>query len=175
MLLLLLGGRKAMAATGPLTEADRLAFVKQLDEAFQRVWSGVSRPARILAIAQAVLESGWGRTTMARAGYNFFNITRSPTDSRPIIVAGDQDCSSGTCKPITQRFAKYGSVDEGVADYLRLISIARYADARRHLANGAVVEFTTALYRGGYFTLPLPEYLSQMQAIYKSVERRMPI
>lgn len=163
-----------MAATSALTEAGRLNFIKQLDMAFRRARPFMARAGRILAIAQAAYESGWGRTTMARAGFNFFNITRTASDTRPVIVSGDQDCTGGTCRPITQRFAKYGSVDEGVADYLRLLGTARYADAVPYLERGDVVGFVAALKRGGYFTLPLADYTAQMQAVYKSVERRMP-
>lgn len=178
-LLLLLGARSARAATSPGAAADaaevaRRAFVAELDAAIRRVAGGYSRAARVTILAQAAFESGWGKTRMYREGFNPFNITRSSSDPGQVIVSGDQECKpDGTCRPITQRFAKYANLDEAVGAYLRLLSATRYRDALAKLERGDVEGFITTLYAGGYFTLPVQQYLTSFKAMIRSVERRL--
>ena len=179
-LLLLFGARSARAAApsapsaGGTDEAARRAFVAELDAAIRRIAGGYSRAARIMIIAQAAFESGWGKTRMYREGFNPFNIIRSSSDLGQVIVSGDQECKpDGTCRPITQRFAKYGSLDEAVGAYLRLLAGARYKDALTKLEHGDVEGFVTTLYAGGYFTLPVAKYLMSFREMIRSVERRL--
>lgn len=179
-LLLLLGARSARAAApsspgaGGADEAARRAFVAELDAALRRVAPGYSRAARVMVIAQAAFESGWGKTRMYREGSNPFNIIRSSADPGQVIVSGDQECRpDGTCRPITQRFAKYASLDEAVGAYLRLLGAPRYKGALVRLERADVEGFITTLYAGGYFTLPVQKYLVSFKDMIRSVERRL--
>lgn len=179
-LLLLLGARSARAAApsspgaGGADEVARRAFVAELDAAVRRVAGSYSRAARVMVIAQAAFESGWGRTRMYREGFNPFNVIRASSDPGQVIVSGDQECKpDGTCRPITQRFAKYGSLDEAVGAYLRLLGAPRYKDALTKLERADVEEFITTLYAGGYFTLPVQKYLASFKDMIRSVEKRL--
>lgn len=178
-LFLLLGARSARAAPASsgvpgADEAGRRVFVAELDAALRRVAGGYSRAARVMVIAQAAFESGWGRTRMYREGFNPFNVIRSSADPGQVIVSGDQECKpDGTCRPITQRFAKYGSLDEAVGAYLRLLGAPRYKDALTKLERGDVEGFITTLYVGGYFTLPVQKYLASFRDMIRSVEKRL--
>lgn len=178
-LLLLLGARGAQGATIPgggadAAEAARRAFVAELDAAIRRVAGGYSRAARVMILAQAAFESGWGKTRMYRAAFNPFNIIRSSSDPGQVIVGGDQECKpDGTCRPITQRFAKYTNLDEAVGAYLRLLGAPRYRDALTKLERGDVEGFITTLYAGGYFTLPVQKYLASFKDMIRSVEKRL--
>lgn len=179
-LLLLLGARSARAAapsllaSGDASEAARRAFVAELDAAIRRVAPAYGRMARVMIIAQAAFESGWGKTRMHREGFNPFNIIRASSDPGQVIVSGDQECKpDGTCRPITQRFAKYASLDEAVSAYLRLLAAPRYKDALAKLEYGDVEGFVTTLYAGGYFTLPVAKYLASFREMIRSVEKRL--
>lgn len=178
-LLLLFGARSARAApsspsAGGADEAARRAFVAELDAAIRRVAPGYARAARIMVIAQAAFESGWGKTRMYREGFNPFNVIRSSSDPGQVIVSGDQECKpDGTCRPITQRFAKYGSLDEAVGAYLRLLGALRYKDALVKLERADVEGFIVTLYAGGYFTLPVQKYLASFKDMIRSVEKRL--
>ena len=178
-LLLLFGARSARAATSPggavsADEAARRTFVAELDAAVRRVAGGYSRAARVMIIAQAAFESGWAKTRMYRQGYHPININRASADPGQVIVSGDQACTpDGACRPITQRFAKYGSLDEAVGAYLRLLAAPRYKDALLKLERGDVEGFITTLYAGGYFTLPVQQYLASFKDMIRSVEKRL--
>ena len=176
-LLLLFGARSARAAptaSPGADEAARRAFVADLDAAIRRVAGGYPRAARVMIIAQAAFESGWGKTRMYREGFNPFNIIRASADPGQVIVSGDRECKpDGTCRAITQRFAKYASLDEAVGAYLRLLGVPRYKDALVKLERGDVEGFITTLYAGGYFTLPVQKYLASFKDMIRSVEKRL--
>jgi flagellum-specific peptidoglycan hydrolase FlgJ len=148
-------------------------FVKGLRETLGGVAPHLSPAAQQLVIAHAALESGWGKSTPAKLGYNLFNVTRTKSDTRPVIESGDLECdAAGACRPITQRFAKYESVGEALADYFRLLSGTRYRAALGRLEAGDAAGFVAELRAGGYFTLPLAEYQSRFAGVLAGVRKR---
>lgn len=162
--ILLLGGR-AIARSGPA------GFVDAIRETLGA--TGLDVAGQQIVVAHAALESGWGESRPAKLGYNVFNVTRTASDSRPIIESGDLECDAqGVCRPITQRFAKYTSLAEALAEYFKLLSGPRYAAALVRLRVGDSAGFVTELRRGGYFTLPLDEYLGRFSGVLASVRSR---
>lgn len=148
------------------------AFVKGLREALMVVAPYLSEAAQQIVIAHAALESGWGRSTPARAGYNLFNVTRVRSDPGPVIESGDLEYDdSGSAHQITQRFAKYGSAGEGLAEYFGLLA-RKYGTALAELEAGDSAGFVAALRAGGYFTLPLGEYQSRFAGVLAGVRKR---
>jgi flagellum-specific peptidoglycan hydrolase FlgJ len=170
------GGSTGTASSGgaSTSEADRLKFIKDMLDAIQMVAPNYPADAKILIVAQAAYESAWGSSRVAREGFNPFNITRVAGDTRPVVIAGDLEYdASGKARPITQRFAAYGSFAEAVVAYLTLLSGSRYAGSLTYLEAGDVTSFITRLRQGGYFTLPLAEYLKTMTDMRASVTKRM--
>jgi flagellum-specific peptidoglycan hydrolase FlgJ len=144
-------------------------FVDLMLAAIKRVYPTASLQTRLLIAAHAAYETGWGKSTAFRGGWNAFNITRLPSDTRPIILGGDLSYKpDGTTVKITQRFAKYRNLDESVSDYLSFIARSRYTDAKP-LLDGGSLDFIDSLKKGGYFELPLPEYKAGMQSVLKRV------
>lgn len=125
-----------------------------------------------IVLAHAAFESGWGVAMPAVKGHNLFNITRTAGDPNPVIVAGDLEYapSGGPPRQITQRFAKYASVSEGLQHYLKFIARKRYQPASDCLVRGDMPGFVSALYKGGYFTLPLSQYLASMASVLERIE-----
>lgn len=133
----------------------------------------LSTAARQIVVAHAALESGWGEGRPARLGYNFFNVTRPASDPRPIIESGDLECdASGACRPITQRFAKYGSATEALVEYFKLLRGSRYSAALARLEIGDSIGFVAKLREGGYFTLPVSEYQERFAGVLGGVRKR---
>lgn len=173
--LVVFGGSKAMGGAIGDTEAGRVLFVGELDAILRRLVPQMTKLGRAIVIAHAAFETGWGQSTVARKGNNLFNITRAPSDPAPIIMGNDTEYDAqGNVKPITQRFAAYPNREASIAHYLTFITNKRYTTARVELERGDLAAFITTLYKGGYFTLPLPQYLGQMQAMLASVQKRQP-
>lgn len=165
----LLGTKARASVIGTTPEG----FVKGLRGVLEAIAPYLSPAAQQIVVAHAAFESGWGKSKPARLGFNLFNVTRTRSDSRPVIESEDLEYdSSGNARPITQRFAKYGSLGEGLAEYFRLLSGPRYAGTLARLEAGDSVGFVNELREGGYFTLPLAEYQQTFVGVLAGVRKR---
>jgi len=113
-------------------------------------------PARFV-LAQAALESGWGRAEVrgadGTASRNLFGIKAGREWKGPVVDATTTEYVNGVVQRVTQRFRAYESYADSFADYARLISGSqRYRGvlAAGHSATG----FATALQQAGYATDP---------------------
>ncbi|WP_432560241.1 glucosaminidase domain-containing protein [Granulicoccus sp. GXG6511] len=137
---------------GPaVTEADQFLatiapFAKEGRERF-----GV--PASV-AMAQAVQETGWGRSA---PGNNYFGVKCHNQSPGPVPFEC-QDLETGEWEngrrvQITDRFRSYASMRDSVLDYGNfLVSNSRYRPA--FTVNGDPAAFARALQRAGYATDP---------------------
>lgn len=138
------------------------------------------RAGRALAVAHAAFESGFGKGTAARLGRNPWNLTRTASDTRPIILGGDTEPDGkGGWRKITQRFRSYSSDGEAARDYLAFLRESRrYKAAYAALLEGNVTAFprllrdddpATAAIEGGYFTAPLAHYEAGLSSAYAAI------
>lgn len=139
------------------------------------------QPTKLIVIAHGAHESGWGKSR-ASSAHNVWNLTRSKSDTRPIIAGGDQEPDGhGGWRPITQRFRAYGSDEEAVRDYLTFLRVnPRYHAAHEALLLGWCSEFirrihdddpTTAQVEGGFFTADLAGYQSGVAGCLATVRK----
>lgn len=154
----------------------------------------LSMRAKLLMIAHAAYESGWGQKAAAALGTNnLWNITAGSQWKGATVVQpnGDlsfkvEECerkgrplvrqSNGkmACR-IDQTWRKYDSVNAAVKDYWDFLgpnqNAGRYSKARMALESGDVSAFGTRLYDAGYFTLDPIEYTKSMTAVVASVKK----
>jgi peptidoglycan hydrolase FlgJ len=165
----------AAAATPPsgsaaTTPADRIGFVKTLEPYAERAATqlGVSPDA---LIAQAALETGWGQHVPGAAGgstsFNLFGIKAGSNWDGDAVNATTAEYSAGTPSSVSQPFRSYASVQQGVSDYVNVLSgSARYQSA---LGTGDDIQaFAHALASGGYATDPA--YVQKLQATVEHVK-----
>jgi flagellar protein FlgJ len=119
-----------------------------------------------LLLAQAALETGWGRgvpQTGAEPANNLFGIKAGASWSGAAAEQWTLEHEGGVTAPKRERFRAYDSTAESFADYVDLLSTARrYADA---LASGGDAEaYARAVTKAGYATDPA--YADKWLAIY---------
>jgi flagellar protein FlgJ len=153
------------AAVSPEAQADFVRAMTPWAEAAGRRL-GVA-PDSI--IAQAALESGWGRHLPGADGqssFNFFGVKAQPGWSGAAVNAATTEFAAGGAQRVNADFRQYDSAAAGVADYAGLLAgNSRYADA---LNTGSdVTAFATALKRGGYATDP--DYVRKLVATAAAV------
>ena len=123
-------------------------------------------------IAQAALETGWGRhlprSADGRVSFNFFGIKATGSWRGPAVSSSTTEVLQGRAQRMVERFRAYSSVDESVADHARLIGNSRRYQAVRGTGDDALA-FGTALHRGGYATDP--GYAQKIVAVADSVGR----
>ncbi len=119
-----------------------------------------------LVIAQAALETGWGRHPIRAAdgtnSLNLFGIKTGASWRGPSATVPTLEVENGTATRRHAAFRVYDSIADSVGDYVRLLgSAARYSDVTGSGADA--LKFGTALMRGGYATDP--DYAAKLEHI----------
>ena len=106
----------------------RERFLRGLLPAAERVAARYGLPVSVM-LAQAALESNWGRSRLARVARNLFGIKAVSRHAEAVTLP---TCEyNGQRRVVAARFAAYASVEECLGDYARLLAFApRYAAAR---------------------------------------------
>jgi len=113
-------------------------------------------PASVV-IAQAVLETGWGTSEVARTARNYFGMTCGPNGGGPIAagcVAGtDRFCDRTGCRPGAASFRAYHTMADSFADHGRQLKTnPRYRSAYK--ARSRPATFVRRMAKAGYATDP---------------------
>jgi len=118
-----------------LPQAHVEAFISRLLPAAQRASQESGVPAQLI-MAQAALESGWGRreirTSDGQPSYNLFGIKADKSWKGPVVDADTTEYVNGTPQKTRASFRAYGSYEEAFSDHGRFLSThPRYAGVLR--------------------------------------------
>jgi flagellar protein FlgJ len=147
----------------PLDCSSPEAFVQSIWPHAQKTAAELGVPAKAL-VAQAALETGWGRRLVQRGGetsHNLFGIKAGSRWDGARMSANTHEFSNGVRHTERADFRAYGSAAESFADYARLLGNPRYAGARG--TGEDTQRFASALQRAGYATDP--SYAAKISAI----------
>ena len=82
-------------------------------------------------IAQAILESGWGKSSLASKYHNYFGLKcGSAWKGKSINMATKEEYKVGTLTNIRDNFRVYDSMEAGVKGYFDFINTSRYANLK---------------------------------------------
>lgn len=146
---------QATMSRSVLPQAHVEQFVSRMLPAAQRASQTSGVPAQLI-MAQAALESGWGkreiRTEDGKTSFNVFGIKADKGWKGPVVETTTTEYVNGATQKIQARFRAYDSYEESFADYARfLTSNPRYANV---LATPNPAEAAHGLQRAGYATDP---------------------
>ncbi|KPL49519.1 flagellar rod assembly protein FlgJ [Xanthomonas axonopodis] len=134
-----------------------------------KIWTHAQKAARELGVdpralvAQAALETGWGRRGIGNGGdsNNLFGI-KATGWSGDKVTTGTHEYVNGVKTTETADFRAYGSAEESFADYVRLLkNNSRYQTALQ--AGTDIKGFARGLQQAGYATDP--GYAAKIAAI----------
>ena len=131
-------------------------FIRRAAPGARRGFREFGVPASV-TIAQAILESGWGKSHIGTAN-NYFGIKAQGTTSFGPIAIGTvtvptREVINGRSVTVSGRFRKYRSMDDSMRDHGRFLKDnPRYKPAFAH-SNDANA-FAQAIHRAGYATDP---------------------
>jgi flagellar protein FlgJ len=107
-----------------------------------------------VTIAQAILESGWGRSTLTRDDHNYFGMKCFGSPGPVAIGCRDyatHECSGADCWATHDDFRTYRSTSDSYVDHGRqLSSMSRYAEAMNHTDDPD--RFAREVHAAGYAT-----------------------
>jgi flagellar protein FlgJ len=119
-----------------------------------------------LLLAQAALETGWGRAVPQlgeQSAHNLFGIKAGDEWRGTSVEKWTLEHEDGVTAPQREQFKVYGSTADSFADYVDLIGTARrYTEALGHAANPEA--YARAVTKAGYATDP--QYADKWMAIY---------
>lgn len=133
------------------------SFIQRLSGLAEAASEATGIPAKFM-IAQAALESGWGRREIRHKdgshSYNVFGVKAGKGWRGPVAEVMTTEYVGGVAQRRVEKFRAYGSYAEAFADYARLLTQSpRYKNV---VASGAdAVGFAQGLQRAGYATDPL--------------------
>jgi flagellar protein FlgJ len=162
------GGTAPVAAAGtatePATSAQRASFVRSIEPLAQAAGNSLGVAPDTL-IAQAALETGWGRNMPAdssgRSSSNLFGVKATDSWRGASVQASTTEFDQGTPSSTQAAFRSYDNAAQSVGDYVSLLrGSARFAGA---LGTGSDAQaFGSGLQRGGYATDP--DYVNKLVA-----------
>lgn len=137
----------------PLSQEQFVASIRPHAEAAAKE---LGIPTQTL-IAQAALETGWGRHVPTKAdgspSHNYFGIKADARWSGQRVEKLTQEVRGGVAQTESAQFRAYDSPAEGFADYVRFLRAnPRYQDALNHGGDGE--RFVRGLQKAGYATDP---------------------
>ena len=159
---------QAMLSRSALPQAHVEQFVTRMLPAAQRASQASGVPAQLI-MAQAALESGWGRREIrmedGSSSYNLFGIKADKGWKGPVAEATTTEYVNGVAQKTRAAFRAYGSYEESFTDYARFLATnPRYAGV---LATDNAAEAAHGLQRAGYATDP--EYGGKLVRIMKQM------
>lgn len=130
-------------------------------------------PAHFL-VAQAALESGWGKSEPrfadGRPSYNLFGIKAGPGWQGAVVEATTTEVVNGVVEKRVERFRAYGSYAEAFQDHARLLAQSpRYAAV---VGRQDAASFAQGLQRAGYATDPM--YAAKIERIIAGLATQIP-
>lgn len=137
------------------------AFIKKMAPLAQQVGRDYDLYPSVM-LAQAALESNWGRSELANRHHNLFGV--KATDGLPSVLMPTTECdASGKAHDEKAKFRKYQSNKESLLDYANTLSDPLYNGAHRKQAHSW--KQATAALNGKYATDP--HYSAKLNAIIR--------
>lgn len=100
---------------------EQLDFIEQLGEASQKNYSKYGiLPS--MTIAQAILESGWGKSELSELYYNFFGMRADSTYTGKSVILRTGEEINGVMIKMDGEFRAYDSFEEGIEGYYQFIT-----------------------------------------------------
>ncbi len=147
----------------PLDCSSPEAFVRSIWPHAQKTAAELGVPAKAL-VAQAALETGWGRRLAGEQGVssqNLFGIKAGSRWQGQRVSSDTHEYIDGVRRSERAQFRAYDSPADSFADYASVLGNPRYAAARG--AGDDVHRFASALQQAGYATDPA--YAAKIAAI----------
>ena len=106
-------------------------FVEQIAEYVKKYAGMCGIKVHSPIIAQAILESGWGKSALASKYHNYFGLKcGSSWSGKSVNMTTKEEYKVGTITNIRDNFRVYDSMEAGVKGYFVFINKKRYANLK---------------------------------------------
>ena len=148
------------------------AFIENLRPHAEKAAAALGVPAQLL-IAQAGLETGWGKSQPRNAdgsvSHNLFGVKATGKWSGASIAAATTEFVQGAAVRTVEKFRAYGSYADAFNDLTRVLGSKRYAGAIANANDPAA--YARSLQQAGYATDPF--YADKLTRAIHAVSRQL--
>ena len=103
------------------------AFIERIAPLIQKYAPQYDIRVHSPIIAQAILESGWGKSKLAAVYHNYFGLKcGSKWQGASVNMATQEEYKAGVKTSIRANFRVYDSMEEGIKGYFEFIKLPRY-------------------------------------------------
>ena len=107
------------------------SFISQIAPIIQKYAKERGYKVCSAVIAQAILESNWGKSQLAAKYFNFFGLkSGSSWKGKSVNMKTKEEYTKGTLTTIKDNFRVYDSMEDGVKGYYDFINTKRYANLK---------------------------------------------
>jgi flagellar protein FlgJ len=162
----------APAAASPGVASRIQSFIDNLRPHAEKAAVALGVPAQLL-IAQAGLETGWGRSQPRNAdgsvSHNLFGVKATSRWNGATVAAATTEFVQGTAVRAVEKFRAYGSYADAFSDLTRVLGSKRYAGAIANANDPAA--YARSLQQAGYATDP--SYADKLTRAIHAVTRQL--
>ena len=113
------------------TDTDKQKFVDDIAKHVQKYASSYGISVHSPIIAQAILESGWGKSRLAADYHNYFGMKCGTKWTGPSVnMTTQEEYTAGTLATIKDNFRVYDNMENGVKGYFEFIQLSRYENLK---------------------------------------------
>ena len=106
-------------------------FVEQIAEYVKKYAGKYGIEVHSPIIAQAILESGWGKSVLASKYHNYFGLKcGSSWSGKSVNMTTKEEYKVGTLTNIRDNFRVFEDFDDGIRGYFEFINTSRYANLK---------------------------------------------
>lgn len=114
-----------------LLDTDKQKFVDDIAKHVQKYASSYGISVHSPIIAQAILESGWGKSRLATDYHNYFGMKCGTKWTGPSVnMTTQEEYTAGTLATIKDNFRVYDNMENGVKGYFEFIQLSRYENLK---------------------------------------------
>ena len=114
-----------------LLDTDKQKFVDDIAKYVQKYAGSYGISVHSPIIAQAILESGWGKSRLAADYHNYFGMKCGTKWTGPSVnMTTQEEYAAGTLTTIKDNFRVYDNMEDGVKGYFEFIQLSRYENLK---------------------------------------------
>ena len=114
-----------------LLDTDKQKFVDDIAKYVQKYAGSYGISVHSPIIAQAILESGWGKSRLAADYHNYFGMKcGTKWTGTSVNMTTQEEYTAGTLATIKDNFRVYDNMENGVKGYFEFIQLSRYENLK---------------------------------------------
>nr|WP_302159075.1 glucosaminidase domain-containing protein [Holdemanella biformis] len=114
-----------------LLDTDKQKFVDDIAKYVQKYAGSYGISVHSPIIAQAILESGWGKSRLAADYHNYFGMKCGTKWTGPSVnMTTQEEYTAGTLATNKDNFRVYDNMENGVKGYFEFIQLSRYENLK---------------------------------------------